>query len=709
MSVLITHTISINNAVAVTMASLGISSAALGKKTNGVDTLNLTVSLGSIADVASFAFGGKVDLIQTTASIPPVVKCIFSGTVEEIPRQAMGGGNQSVNYVIYGPAYSLQRCDFSQRWTYTSATDGSAIKDYEPTVCLGNSNLGVRITSGVQISEVIDYAILRGVNIAKGTFALGVTTPYDERSNITCWDAIVSMLRYTPDYCIRWDYDTVDGDGHYQPTCHLVNPELMTTAAYAVTSLQSATFVPRLDIQVPGILIIFNFTGSYDGQPVKYRTTQTAGAATDPRRVSLVFELEGMTQTFSRQEIVVEDYPADWTDATGKAWLKAQIPWLASIADGDWSVASVTGNGALELPSRLISGSIIDWMKVDQENETFTAVVTYTKRDAEGGVVTKEKKDIPFTCLSTDATTKEYKQRTDLQEPEPVPSDLAANLFASWNRLHYDGSFSFKEQVCTCTISPGYKVSITGSLTAWATMAAIVQDVTYDLFNGSTSVTTGTCGRLEADNLMSIYRAARGRRFSTRVLQRDEPADENGIPGAQGTSKSDTADGAPADQIHRLRVVDVDAGDLTHQIDLFPATTTFDAPANGAATLITPRERVQPYMVDGVLKAKLAQVLCSDGYGSEIPLGGSRPADPSNPLILGTASEGASDDALTDTYNGVSPGAYDGVQIFLETRDRYMDAGSKILYAYGRWLTFPAAIAPTTSAETRIEIDSPQA
>jgi len=702
----ITYKISLNNAAAVTLAAAGISSAVLSKKTNGIDTLTIGIKVASIADAPDFAFGDKIDLIKHTASIPAVDDCIFSGTVEDIPPSAMAAGSQIFTYVVKGPANDLQLCDFSQRWTYTDTTDGSSVKDYEPTVVLGSSNLGVRITSGDQVSQVIDYAILRGLNIQSGTFAAGVTTPYDERSNITCWDAIVSMLRYTPDYCLQWDYNTVDVDGHYCPTAHFIAPATMATLSYAKTALSGAAFTPRYDSQVPGILIIFNYTGTYDGNAVKVRTTQTAGNSTHPRRVSLVFDLEGSTTNFAKQTVEVEPYPTDWTGTSGRAWLVTQIPWLADIADADWTVHAVTSDGALTLPNRLISGSIISWMNVDEELETFTADITYTKRDASSGVVTKEQKKVPFKCRSTDATSKEYKKQTEYIEPEPVPSDLASNLYASWSALQFDGQFSFKEQTCTAALKPGMKINITGTITEWATMAALTQDITYDLYSGLTSVTTGSCSRIEADNLMSIYRAARGRRYSTRRLQRDEPADVNGIDGAQGTSQSDTSDGSPADQIHRLRVVDVDGGSRNHQIDLFPATTTFETPANEAATLITPREMVQPYMADGVLKAKLAQVLCSEGYGSEIPLGGSRPADPSSPATRGANSE--TDLSSSAAYNPLSPGANDGLDIWVSLGSFYDDAaGTPVLKDFRVKLTFPNAICPTISAAAVVTIDQP--
>lgn len=699
-----------NNGTPSTLAAAGIGSAKLTFRANGVDDLVLHLNVSSFYGSAGFAFGDDIAIIQRDSDHPTTADvCIFAGTVEEIPRQAIGGGSQLLRYVVKGPAYGLQLCHFSQQWTYRTGA-GVSTKDYEPTVCLGEDNSGNRITNMEQIGEVVDYAIAKGLNIQKGTIATGVTVPFDERQNITCWDAIVAMLRYTPDYVLHWDYSTVDGSGDYSPTLKVTAPSSMSAQSKAVTDLTAASFVPRYDIQVPGITIIFNYTDTIDGTTSRTRVTQTAGTTTDPRALFLVYDLEGVNITYLKQEVEVEDYPSDWTNAAGKAWLETQIPWLASLSS--YTVNSVTGDGALSLPARLVSGSIADWMDKDQENETFTVDITYTKQDASSNVVETADKKLTFQCLSTDATSKTYRKQGDYLGPEPVPADMAANLYNSWNRLHYDGDITYKEQLCSAAILPGHKLNITGGMAGWATMNAIVQDVTLDLFGGQTDITCGTCGRLEADNLMAIFQAACGRSFCYRRESRDEPDDDSGdIPGTGSTSRSDTADGSPAEQIHRLVIRDEDDDSPPNAVvvDIDPGSISYDDSDHKAAQAIQLREIYAAYKDGDVLKGKLVQALCGDFYGDAEILGGTRPDDPTSPDEIGVATEGSSDAADTDSYDGENPGAADGVKVFLLDRKRYdHTAGTPKLYAYGRWLTFPAAIAPTVSAETRIEIDEPQ-
>ena len=61
---------------------------------------------------------------------------------------------------------------------------------------------------------------------------------------------------------------------------------------------------------------------------------------------------------------------------------------------------------------------------------------------------------------------------------------MATVLFASWNRLHYEGQISYIEQHCSAAILPGHTLNITGgSIPAWASMQAIIQETTLNLGN----------------------------------------------------------------------------------------------------------------------------------------------------------------------------------------------------------------------------------
>lgn len=611
-----------------TLAALGVTACVLNLKANGVDSLSFTVS-GDFIAAAAFPFGCAVALIRRDSAASPADKCVFKGTVESVPRQAVGGATEDVQYIALGPAYALQRCDFSQDWSYTSS-GGSVTSITEPTVVLGEDSAGTRLRSGAMIASVADYAISRGVGILKGAVAAGVWTPYDERTNITCWDAIVAMLRYTPDYVLWFDYNTTSA-GVYVPTLRVTAPADMAVATKAVADLTTAAFTPRLDLQVPGIQIIYRWTGEYDGRTVKSRSVDTAGTYNAARRVSLVYDLEGSRSSFISQAVEVEDYPSDWTSAAAKAFIAARIPWLSQLADADWSVDAVARSGAELYPSVLKSGCVPSWTGEHTEPETFTIDVMYQIKSpvAPYGVLDKGMKRLTFSATSTDATSKTYRKQTEWVEAEPVPADLAANLYASWNRLHYDGQISYEELEASFDVVPGMLLRVTGGLTEWATMDAVVQDVSIDIATGAADVSVGTCGRLEADNLLSIYRAARGRRYSYLRLGRDsgDATDGNAIDGASGTPNDTVADGTPASERQRFAVEAENPTDaLSHRIDLAPELVEFAVGTDKAAQTIQPRELlviVGAAEGGGYLIVKRVQILASGPYGTtiNIPVG----------------------------------------------------------------------------------------
>ena len=608
----------------VTLAVAGIVDCVASYKANGVDSLTFT-QVDDYAATPAWPFGTKVCLIRRTVSGGVTTdRCVFVGTVETIPCSA-GDGQESVVYTAQGPSYWLQRCDMSQQWSYTNDAGASAV-GYEPTVVLGENSSGTRLKSGQTILSAAGYAITRGVQIQLGSIADGTWTPYDERTNISVWDAIVSMLRYTPDHVLSWDYSAQIAD-IYVPMLNVTVPASMGVFSKALhnADVVQAAFTPRYDLVVPGILCCFRYTSDIGGRTVKTRAFQTAGTTTDPRRLSLVYDLEGERRVYVEQTVKVVDYPSDFTSTAGKTFLSARIPSLSQMASGDWSVASVTRSGAHSYPAVLTEGSVCSWMTgIHQESETFKVHIAYTYRDSDTGVILeKGEKDVFFNSVSTNAVTRTYRRETEFEGAEPVPPDLASSLYASWSMLHFDGQATLMEGDCSFDILPGMRLNLTGGRTEWATMAAVVQDVTLNIDAGTTSVRTGTCGRLEADNLMAVYRAARGRTYSyMRLSRNDAETNHNGVSGVDHTPSDSIADGTPCCKRFRFRVENVDSGSRFHAVDIDPSAVTFATAGNAAGQNIHIREIVMPYMDGTTLKAKLAQALVGDSYGAEIPVGG---------------------------------------------------------------------------------------
>jgi hypothetical protein len=699
--------IKLNAGTPATLASLGVTRCVLHLVANGADSLEWTVEEDYAADPA-FPNASKVCLIRRDGATDV---CWFVGWVESIPRQTAGGGPESISYRAGGPSARLARTEYAQQWKVITEDDGTAALAYEPRVILGENQAGTRRTTGGQIGDVVAFAAARGIPIVAGTVAAGLTAPLDEKENVTCWDAIIACLRWTPTHVLWWDYDHQEA-GVYTPQANVTAAASMTAVDVALHGgiVTSAAFTPRYDLQVPGVVVTYRIAGTKDGKPYERRAYATAGDADAPERASVVVDLEGRSTETLTQKVVTGTYPADIT--ADKAWLAGFVPWLADLPTDDWSIVSYTSDGAEVYPRYLVEGAVAGWMSgVGTERETISCVVAYVTRDAEGEVADQAEAVVPLTLISTNATTRTYSKTIAVGTSEGVPSGLAAALYAEWALLHWDGSCQIDEDECTLAVRPGRVVNWTGARTEWATMRAVVQGCDYDIAAGVTSVSVGPCARLEADGRMALWRAVRGRRRPVSRSQRDDGTVE-AISGQDAFPKESVAE-APAHSRQRLRIAAEDADENLHAIDLHPAGTAFATAGDKTPTVIQPREFWVVYDDAGVKKAKLAQVLCSELYGDAATLGGAAASAPTYYKTLGSNTEG-DEAAATDTWavgdvDASTPPNPLGLWLWIQTRPGYYHAGDKKLYGYFRKLVVSTGGGfVSVSAETRVEIEAPE-
>jgi hypothetical protein len=596
------YLIQINAAAAQTMPDAAKATLQLHYVANGVDTLTLSKKFALLSGITSpYAYGDTVRLFFRDTEATPSDTCIFVGTVEVLP---VNSGPQSTagSYTIKGPTFDLQRCDYSQQWSYRDDA-GDLQQDYDPDVCLCD-NAGTRIKTGAQITAAVTYAATRGLNIALGTVAAGLFAPYDQKSNITCWDAIIAMLRYTPDHVVWWDYDNQVA-GAYVPALNCTASTSMAATSLAHNTLNQIGVTPRNDLVLPGIQVIFDKTSTVDSTTYRSRSVQTAGSYNDPRRLSILYPLDGFHSTTQKQPIKVEPYPTLAVDAATKTWVHANVLWLRKLIYTDWDIKSVTRNGALTLANRLLEGSAPDWLKdkKDFEEEDITIKVEYTVKNSSDVAIKKETKDITLKVMSTEAVTKTYTRQSSFQSAEEEPANFATDLYTSWSVLHYAGSIGYKQQVPDPSLRPGSRINVTGAVAAWTAMNAIIQDTTINLPSGQITHNVGPCPRLEADTLMAIFRSVRARRFSTERMTRDDPDDVNDIWGATLNPSSSISDGAPSDKVEHMTI---ESSDGTKKISLQSTDLT-------AAATVKPRSVMIVESDDsGGLQAIDVIALCSD-------------------------------------------------------------------------------------------------
>jgi hypothetical protein len=96
---------------------------------------------------------------------------------------------------------------------------------------------------------------------------------------------------------------------------------------------------------------------------------------------------------------------------------------------------------------------------------------------------------------------------------EIVPFGLAGYIYNIAQIPQYEGAFTIQEPEITDQAPLGNNLNLTGSLAEWATMAACIQQISYDLTAGRTTLTFGPAAHLGAKDFVERLRVNRGPRW----------------------------------------------------------------------------------------------------------------------------------------------------------------------------------------------------
>jgi hypothetical protein len=558
---------------------------------NGPDSMTLTLTGATALSDADAATGGSV-LSLTYNGVP------FTGIVSKV-RHIGSGRDESQVVELVGLWTVLQKVTYMQSWKTWSVSGEEAQTEPRARVILGMDDTGARITAGQQIRNAVNYAISKGAPIALGTVDDGPQLPFDERENIFVSDVILHVVRLMPDY-VAWFSGNVF---HCRRRASLGNAVIPPEACTDVETTE------RRDLLVPGIKITYEKTHNYDGTAKTTIETDSAGVTNVWNTVHLNFDLQGRQRSYLKASIETETIPEDLT--ADKAFLKARVPWLASVDDADITIFSAARGSADPLPRMLVKGPIPDWLDKETEEETLTWTLTVYIKVA--GVIVEAKDFITVTAeiIATDAATRTYKRLASADSGEETPTGIAAALFTAWGTLQHEGQATLVQAEAPGTYSPGQTVTVNG-------VTGLIQTVDEDLVAGRTVVRFGPPARIEADSLVSLFRGLRARRYAWSRNERaetEEPGGDGGDIDQGGIPPKSTATQGGG-QTTRLRIAASD-GTYDHEIDLNPAGTVFAESGEAAPTVITAREMFLMVLVDGSLVAKKCQVLCSEPYAED--------------------------------------------------------------------------------------------
>jgi hypothetical protein len=500
-----------------TLAAWGLGKLSRRLVSQGVDVVSCVSDGSNVGTTPLFALDSTVVIYRDSV-------IWFTGRVTRVPHSGEPAA-ESVAYEFSGPWWYLDNKVYQQQWAIRNTGEGSTTAQYKSRVILGQALAGTRQTVAQVITEVLNYAIADGVPLAIGTISPTLQIPFAERVDITCSEAIRTVLRWIPD-CVCWfDYSAETPVFHCQRRSELTAMALDLAQGSPNHRIDIA---PRPDLQVSAVVLNFEQTNVVNSVPPaafeSITTDKSPADATGRELKALVstIRLAGGRVTMQQQKITTEAVCADpWTNET---WWKARLPFLndanitaISIHDGE-RMGHAGDEGDEYYTYELMEGSIHEWMTSEVEEDLIQAYVDYTILvEGEDGFVHEEivNKRITYRFIATNLATGTYKRVENLTTGESVPSGMAAYIYAGMSQLQYEGSFVLLEEEITGSIGMGNVVNITNGLAEWASMRGSVQVISEDVDSGLTSIAFGFPEQLGPADLMEILRGNRSRVVST--------------------------------------------------------------------------------------------------------------------------------------------------------------------------------------------------
>lgn len=88
--------------------------------------------------------------------------------------------------------------------------------------------------------------------------------------------------------------------------------------------------------------------------------------------------------------------------------------------------------------------------------------------------------------------------------PEPVPTGLASQYYAALSTKHWEGQLTLRERECSGLVTVGNVLNLSNGRADWATMDALVQEVSEDLLTGETQVVLGPPEHLGPQDFVAL-------------------------------------------------------------------------------------------------------------------------------------------------------------------------------------------------------------
>jgi hypothetical protein len=516
--------------------------------TRSIMTLRKT---GDFTAAEDFPWGTPVTLTRNGVAY-------FQGNVNSLPHSA-SDADESQEIQIVDAWQDLEETIYKESW---SAGPGSVML---PIAILGRKSNGAACTDAEQIEEAVAYAAAAGVAIQMGSIPTGLPLWQSEVRNVAVAEVIRLSLRFHPDWVPWIDHSTSP------PTLNFTARGSMTARVIDIGDGDTAnvSITRRDDLKPDAVQILYLNATIIDG--VTYRDWiedkhPSGGPSSGPRVISNVIELAGGQMQFQKQRVQTRHIPT--THAEALTWLKKSYPQIKDIPEGHYAVRMtaptklVPGDDEAdipepinprahfihvdtvdELPRELVAGLIEDWMrrKVGRVIVYFDVHISPAATAAERKLLEPLAAMGHKTITGTNAVTKIYKGITQWVEPEDAPAGIAAAIYNSLSAYQYEGSITTVMEDVGGDRFHGCKLNIVGGRSEWASMAAMVHSVSFDIASGTTTIGVGPAPFLAAEDMLELQRLLRGR-GATWMSEQERTSNELGAESNPG-SKGDTVGG----------------------------------------------------------------------------------------------------------------------------------------------------------------------
>jgi hypothetical protein len=414
-----------------------------------------------------------------------------------------------------------------------------------------------------------------------------VEVPYSEGRDMTCGEVIRRQMKWSPDALTWFDYTTTHPvTGEPMATFHCERRATMQKYTLDLTDTaritQSIDLTRRDDLKVPAVVIKFERTNEQDG--VQYRIVDVRCypdyKADDPLKtpippgtadylslagsyqrlfaaLNITMDLQGSSVSTTHATIVTEPI-----NAASIAWWKKKVKWLndprvniLTLSDPHRYLEDEPYLVESDLyPYEIMQGQFTPWMTVrdgellvpaEAEREVISAQILYQVMVTDPQTQVVSLKDQPSEYIehhsnSTTAVSGTYDTVLSVTLAEPVPENLAKDLWISTSVLQWSGTVQMVEEECSgmfplpadpkhpVPIHPGMLLNIKYGNADWQTMDALVQGVIENIDSGTTTFQLGYATHLGPDDLIELLRINR-----LRVTNTSPAARATGVAQAQ--------------------------------------------------------------------------------------------------------------------------------------------------------------------------------